>query len=65
MLPLPPPIVCGRARAHWDKAARAQGEDSFWDHALRGEDTLVQATEVSARRALGLTSVPPPDDSGA
>ncbi|MET9665696.1 DUF4190 domain-containing protein [Streptomyces sp. NPDC006475] len=54
-----------RARAHWDKAARAQEEDSFWDHALQGEDTLVQATEVSVRRALGLKSVPPPDDSGA
>ncbi|MBT2390962.1 DUF4190 domain-containing protein [Streptomyces sp. ISL-1] len=52
-----------RARAYWDKAALAQDEDAFWDHGYEGEDALAQSTEIAVRRALGLETAPPADES--
>jgi hypothetical protein len=52
-----------RARAHWDKAALAQDEDTFWDHGYEGEDALTGSTEISVRRTLGLETAPPAEES--
>ncbi len=50
------------ARGHWDKAARARDEDTFWDHALDGQDALAQSTEIAVRGPLALPTEPPADD---
>lgn len=52
-----------RARAHWDKAALANDEDTFWDHSYEGEDALARSTDISVRRALGLETAPSAEES--
>ncbi|MFI9581349.1 DUF4190 domain-containing protein [Streptomyces sp. NPDC052236] len=54
-----------RARAHWDKAARAKDEDTFWDHIYDAQSALAQKTEISVRGPLGLTVTPPPEEEDA
>ncbi|MGV9316375.1 DUF4190 domain-containing protein [Streptomyces sp. NPDC003691] len=52
-----------KARAAWDKAAKAKDEDTFWEHVFEAEAALDVRTEKTIRQALKLsTTEPVPDD---
>ncbi|MER6613849.1 DUF4190 domain-containing protein [Streptomyces xantholiticus] len=47
---------------HWDLAAKAADEDTFWTHVTTAEGTLTQQARIAARDALGLSTTPPPEE---
>ncbi|MFD5794159.1 DUF4190 domain-containing protein [Streptomyces diastatochromogenes] len=53
-----------KARVEWAKAAQAKGLDAFYQHYDTGLRLLDPKKAVPARKALGLETTPPPDDSG-
>ncbi|KUN82679.1 hypothetical protein AQJ66_21280 [Streptomyces bungoensis] len=53
-----------KARAEWAKAAKAEDADGFYRHYDAGLGLLDPKESVPARRALGLETTPPADDSG-
>ncbi|WP_285366653.1 DUF4190 domain-containing protein [Streptomyces albipurpureus] len=52
-----------RAGTHWEKAALAKNEESFWEHTQVGDNALREKTEIAIRDAIGLTTVPPIDET--
>ncbi|MFJ9819516.1 DUF4190 domain-containing protein [Streptomyces sp. NPDC101151] len=53
-----------RARAQWDKAAKAADLDVFYQHYEAGLRLLEPTEAVPARKALGLETTPPARDGG-